>query len=178
MNSCCSLLSWTVPNWSFCWWRWWLWTFHKRGERFSTEIPSCNWNVLLSVPRNRLRPHAESWSDSGIRISCHDCTYLKKNSIENHITTIISITNNIAMACSSYSAIVEKTLKARHVNTIKNLQEIKMRTKCYYNEYLMFVVNKFMKIHIVFFSQHSEILNSSDGNPFFFRQRDLRLSKW
>lgn len=48
--------------------------------------------------------------------------YLRKNSIENHITTIISITNNRAIAWSSYSWIVEKTLKAKHVNTIKKLK--------------------------------------------------------
>lgn len=49
-------------------------------------------------------------------------THLRKNSIENHITTIISITNNRAIALSSYSWIVEKTLKAKHVNTIKKLK--------------------------------------------------------
>lgn len=49
-------------------------------------------------------------------------TNLRKNSIENHITTIISITNKRAIACSSYSSIVEKTLKAKHVKTIKKLQ--------------------------------------------------------
>lgn len=52
-------------------------------------------------------------------------TYLRANSIENHITTIISITNKRAIACSSYSWIVEKTLKAKHVNTIKKLKSRK-----------------------------------------------------
>lgn len=48
--------------------------------------------------------------------------HLRKNSIENQITTMISITKSRAMASSSYSSIVEKTLKAKHVNTIKNLK--------------------------------------------------------
>lgn len=48
-------------------------------------------------------------------------TYRAANSSVNQITTIISILSSISIACSSYSSIVQKTLKAKHVNTIKNL---------------------------------------------------------
>lgn len=37
----------------------------------------------------------------------------------------------------------------------------------------MFAVNKFMKIHIVFIIQPCEILNTSDGNPFFLSSTRL-----
>lgn len=49
------------------------------------------------------------------------CTYRNANSNVNQITTKISILSNISVAWASYSSIVEKTLKAKHVNTIKNL---------------------------------------------------------
>lgn len=50
-----------------------------------------------------------------------DYTYRPENSIVNQITTTISILSSISIAWSSYSSIVQKTLKAKHVNTIKNL---------------------------------------------------------
>lgn len=49
-------------------------------------------------------------------------TYLSPNSMVNHITTMISMTNKYASATTSYSWIVEKTLKAKHVKTMKKLQ--------------------------------------------------------
>lgn len=49
------------------------------------------------------------------------CTYRPENSIVNQITTTISILSSISIAWSSYSSIVQKTLKAKHVNTIINL---------------------------------------------------------
>lgn len=53
---------------------------------------------------------------------CNNCLYLSANSTVNQITTRISMRKSISMAWISYSSIVEKTLKAKHVNTIKNLQ--------------------------------------------------------
>lgn len=48
-------------------------------------------------------------------------TYRPENSSVNQITTTISILSRISIAWSSYSSIVQKTLKAKHVNTIQKL---------------------------------------------------------
>lgn len=48
-------------------------------------------------------------------------TYRPENSNVNQITTNISILRSISIAWCSYSSMVEKTLKAKHVNTMKNL---------------------------------------------------------
>lgn len=68
-------------------------------------------------------------SDYDYFISITTNIYLKKNSNENHITTTISILNRISIASASYSFIVENTLKARHVNTIRNLKKSKQKEK-------------------------------------------------
>lgn len=57
-----------------------------------------------------------------IDVWARELTYLNENSTVNQITTKISIFNKYSVACFSYSSIVENTLKAKHVNTIKNLQ--------------------------------------------------------
>lgn len=86
---------------------------HKRHYYFAT------WNSLQSAVlfSSKIEVAFET------HVKCiTGCTYRDANSTVNQITTKISILYNISMACFSYSSIVEKTLKAKHVNTIKNLQ--------------------------------------------------------
>lgn len=89
-----------------------------KWRQFSTSItidsvPPLLTHMSLFAAHAYIRKHIEMYYDND--------THRRKNSIENHITTIISMTNKMAIACSSYSWIVEKTLKAKHVNTMKNL---------------------------------------------------------
>lgn len=67
----------------------------------------------------------DKWVKAVNKMADNNSTHLNANSIVNHITTKISILSNIFIASSSYPSIVEKTLKAKHVNTMKNLKEKK-----------------------------------------------------
>lgn len=114
--------------------------------------------------------------------------YRPANSTVNQITTNISILSSISIAWCSYSSIVEKTLKAKHVNTIKNLHcccswwsikvcmRERMNTRAPISYKYVFIVCKFNRKSSV--KSDADIIrcqHSKSSALFFFRKRKQRI---
>lgn len=88
----------------------WIWRWLCEPTLGVNVRSECMWGARTSERRRIIY----AWDIIGL--------YLSANSTVNQITTRISIRSRMSMAWISYSSIVEKTLKARQVNTIKNLR--------------------------------------------------------